>query len=61
MSDDKTKTGPQDANRISLREDYEVQYWTNRFGVSRERLETAAKKVGSGVDQIADYLNGTTD
>ena len=61
MADDKTRKGPQDANRISLSEDYEVQYWTNRFSVSRERLEAAVQKVGNGVDQVSDYLNTNTD
>lgn len=56
MTDDKSKRGPQDANRISLSEDYEVQYWTDRFNVSRERLEAAVSKVGNSVDQVAEYL-----
>lgn len=57
MADDKTKRGPQDANRISLSEDYEVQYWTDRFNVSRERLEAAVSEVGNDVDRVADYLS----
>jgi hypothetical protein len=28
MADDKTKRVPQDAKLISLKEDYEVEYWT---------------------------------
>jgi len=28
MSDDKTKRGPADAQRINVNEDYEVEYWT---------------------------------
>lgn len=56
MTDDKSKRGPQDANRISLSEDYEVQYWTDRFNVSRKSLEAAVSKVGNSVDQVAEYL-----
>lgn len=56
MSDDKSNTGPRDANRVSMSEDYEVQYWTNRFNVSREKLEEAVREVGNGVDEIAEYL-----
>jgi len=41
MSDNKAKTGPQDASKISMSEDYEVQYWTKTLGVSREELEQA--------------------
>jgi hypothetical protein len=46
MSDDKTKTAPQDANRVNVSEDYEVQYWTKKFGSTPERLKAAVKKVG---------------
>jgi hypothetical protein len=35
MADDKTKRAPQDAKLISLNEDYEVEYWTRKFGVTR--------------------------
>jgi hypothetical protein len=31
MADDKTKRAPQDANLISLTEEYEVEYWTERM------------------------------
>lgn len=58
MSDDKTVRTPQDARRVNLNEDYEVQYWTNRFGVSHERLRAAVDKVGVSVDAIAEELNG---
>ena len=37
MSDDTSLRAPQDASRIAMGEDYEVRYWTNKFGVSRER------------------------
>lgn len=58
MADDRTIRGPQDASRIALGEDYEVQYWTEKFGVSRERLEEAVKRVGNGADAVeADLKN----
>lgn len=46
MADDKTKTAPQDALRVNVNEDYEVQYWTKKFGCTPERLKAAVKKVG---------------
>lgn len=57
MADDKTARGPQDSSRIALGEDYEVQYWTNRFGVSKERLQQAVEAVGNSVDAVAAHLN----
>jgi hypothetical protein len=44
--DDKSKTRPQDAERVNLNEDYEVRYWMEKFGVTRADLERAIQKVG---------------
>jgi hypothetical protein len=46
MSDDTTKRGPQDRSHINLNQDYEVQYWSQKFGVSKERLREAVHRVG---------------
>ena len=46
MADDKRNTGRPDRDRINLEEDYEVQYWSEKFGVSIEELAAAVKKVG---------------
>jgi hypothetical protein len=56
MADNKTLRAPQDSSRIAMGEDYEVQYWTDRFGVSRERLQEAVDAVGNGADAVAAYL-----
>jgi uncharacterized protein DUF3606 len=34
MSDDIQKKGGQDRSRINTSEDYEVRYWSKKFGVS---------------------------
>lgn len=44
--DDKTKTRPQDSSRINMNEAYEVVYWTNKFGCTREELQAAVDRVG---------------
>jgi hypothetical protein len=46
MADDRTKRGPQDRSRISLQEEYEVQYWTKTLGVTVDELKAAIKRVG---------------
>jgi len=46
MADDKSKTGPQDAARVNVNEDYEVKYWSGKFGCTAEQLKAAVKKVG---------------
>jgi hypothetical protein len=37
-------------------EDYEVAYWTGKFGVTREDLAKAVEEVGSNSDAVAIYL-----
>jgi hypothetical protein len=52
MSDDKRDRGESDRSRISLSEDYEVRYWTERFGVTKEQLAVAVHKVGNSADAV---------
>jgi hypothetical protein len=56
MSDDKTKTAPQDADRVNVNEDYEVQYWTKKFGSTPEKLKAAVEKVGVMAKDVEDEL-----
>jgi hypothetical protein len=58
MADDKTARGPQDASRIALGEDYEVTYWTGKFGVSRDELKKAVDAVGSSASAVEKHLKG---
>jgi hypothetical protein len=57
MSDDKTKTAPQDAQRVNVNEDYEVAYWSKKFGCTPERLKAAVKKVGVMAKDVETELN----
>jgi hypothetical protein len=57
MADDKTKRAPQDSNLISRTENYEIDYWTEKFGVSRERLAEAIRAVGHSADKVSTYLD----
>ena len=52
MSDDKSKTGGQDRERISLSDDYEVRDWAAKFGVSQDGLRTAVEKAGPMADDV---------
>jgi hypothetical protein len=56
MSDDKTLRGPQDRTRIAMKEDYEVEYWTKHFGVSRGTLQAAVDAVGNGIEAVERQL-----
>jgi hypothetical protein len=59
MTDDKSKTGGADRQRISLTEDYEVRDWSQKFGVSEERLRAAVGKVGNMADDVERELRGS--
>ncbi|TMJ34296.1 MAG: DUF3606 domain-containing protein [Alphaproteobacteria bacterium] len=56
MPDDLSKRGPADRSRISLMEPHEVQYWADKFDVSKERLSEAVRKVGHSADAVAQEL-----
>jgi hypothetical protein len=56
MSDDKTKSGGQDRQRISLSEDYEVRDWSAKFGVTEDALRAAVAKVGNKVADVEQEL-----
>jgi hypothetical protein len=45
MADDLSKRGSQDRSRISIHEDYEVRYWSKKFGVSAEKLKAAFRRL----------------
>ena len=56
MADDKNLRAPQDSARIAMGEDYEVRYWTEKFGVSADRLQEAVDAVGHSADAVERYL-----
>jgi hypothetical protein len=57
MSDDLNKRSGSDRSRISLGEEHEVRYWTEKLGVSREELERAVKAVGNSPDRVREHLH----
>ena len=56
MADDLKNRGAQDRARVNVNEDHEVQYWTQKWGVSKEQLAASVKKVGVSVDAVAQEL-----
>lgn len=56
MSDDKKNSGAQDRSRIAMGEDYEVRYWTQALGVTKDELQRAVDKVGNGADAVREFL-----
>jgi hypothetical protein len=56
MSDDKTKTGKPDRDRINPDEAYEVRDWSKRLGVSEGELKAAVRKAGPMAKDVAKAL-----
>jgi hypothetical protein len=57
MADDPKQTRPQDAQRINMNQDHEVRYWTERFGVSKEKLQQAVDRAGPMVKDVERELS----
>ncbi len=56
MADDLKDRGAQDRSQVNVQEDYEVRYWTQKWGVSKEQLTAAVQKVGVSVNAVAREL-----
>jgi hypothetical protein len=56
MADDRKQRGEPDRSKINMNEEHEVRYWTQRFGVSRDRLQQAVDKVGTGTAAVEKEL-----
>ena len=56
MADDNSKIGGADRTQINHNEAYEIDYWTNELGVSRERLLAVIDKVGPRVAEVRHEL-----
>lgn len=58
MADKTEDRGPQDRARISMDQDYEVRYWSEKFGVGEEQLRQAVESVGNSAAAVETYLAG---
>ncbi|ROH99527.1 DUF3606 domain-containing protein [Chryseobacterium daecheongense] len=56
MSDDLSKRRPQDASKVNVNETWELEYWSKKFGVTKERLKEAVKAVGTSAAEVQKYL-----
>jgi hypothetical protein len=56
MADDTSKTGKVDRERINVSQDYGLDDWARKFGVSREELRKAVETVGPMADDVRRHL-----
>ncbi|MES2378887.1 MAG: DUF3606 domain-containing protein [Bacteroidota bacterium] len=55
--DNKDKVGAPDRDFINIHENYEVEYWANKFNITPERLREVVKEAGTSVATVKAYLN----
>ncbi|MCD1117556.1 DUF3606 domain-containing protein [Chryseobacterium turcicum] len=55
MSDDLSKK-PLDSTRVNVNESWELDYWSKKIGVTKERLKEAVKAVGTSAAAVQKYL-----
>lgn len=47
---------PTDTSKVQIAQDWELKYWSDRFGVSRDKLRNAVAAAGSDVDAVRSLL-----
>jgi hypothetical protein len=56
MSDDLSKKRPQDATKVNVNESWELTYWSEKFGVTKDQLKNAVKAVGTSAALVKKHL-----
>jgi len=57
MADNKSKKGRQDRNQVSGSENYEIQYFKNKMGVSSQAVAGAIRATGTNDRKVLEkYL-----
>jgi len=41
---------------VNVNETWELEYWSKKFGVTKERLKEAVKAVGTSAAEVQKYL-----
>jgi hypothetical protein len=54
--DNKDNIGAPDRDLINTSENYEVEYWSKKFGVNAERLKAAVRAVGNSAAAVEEYI-----
>jgi hypothetical protein len=52
MADDKTKLGNGDRDRVAGRQDYEVEYFARKHGISPDQVHQLIKEVGNDREKL---------
>ena len=61
MTDNLNKRGGQDRIRIDVSQEHELRNWSQKFGVSQDRLKEAVQAVGTQADKVKSHLSAGAD
>jgi hypothetical protein len=56
MPDDKKKTQPQDPNYVNTSQEWEMDYWSKKWGKSKEQIKACVNRVGNRTIDVARCL-----
>lgn len=56
--DNKDNIASPDRDRINIHENYEVEYWSKKFGVTPDELRQAVEKAGTSRIDVENQLKG---
>ena len=58
MVADKTTARPQHSSCVDVDDERELRYWSEKFGVTREELVSAVRKVGPLLSELEMHFTG---
>lgn len=61
MADDLKQRGGHDRTRVDVGQEHGLRHWSEKFGVSKERLKEAVQAVGTQVEKVQGHLRGGGD
>jgi hypothetical protein len=56
MADDLSKRRPQDATKVNVNEGWEVDFWCDKWKITKKQLSDAVKAVGVSAAAVAKHL-----
>ena len=55
----RSNRGPRDRSRVEMSEDWELAYWSEKFGVEKNDLKYAVERVGPMVTDVEAFFDST--
>jgi hypothetical protein len=59
VADNLDRREPEDKFKINVHEEWELEYWARKFGVTKEKIKDAVKQVSVQTKDVAKHLGKT--